>query len=143
LDEQEPFACRTGAIPLLFRTPPRFKFLEDQTMADLPTPPEHLSQSSREWWASVLRDYALEPHHLRLLQAAAESWDRFQQARETIARDGLTVPTADGGLKAHPCVAIERDSRLAFARLLRELDLDCGSPTDTTRPPALASNRRI
>lgn len=112
-------------------------------MADLPTPPEHLSQSSREWWASVLRDYSLEPHHLRLLQAAAESWDRFQQARETIARDGLTVPTADGGLKAHPCVAIERDSRLAFARLLRELDLDCGSPTDTTRPPALASNRRI
>ena len=58
-------------------------------------------------------------------------------------RDGLTVTTADGGMKAHPAVAIERDARLAFARLVRELDLDAGAPSGGSRPPALGSNRRI
>ena len=64
--------------------------------------------------------------------------------RELLARDGLTIPTGDGGLKAHPCVGIERDSRLAFARLLRELDLDVEPPSDPRpRPPGLRSNRRM
>jgi P27 family predicted phage terminase small subunit len=90
----------------------------------------------------VLADYDLEGHHLRLLQSAAETWDRLQQAREMIDRDGLTIQTGDGGLKAHPAVAIERDARLAFARLVRELDLDAGAPSGSPRPPALGSNRR-
>jgi len=73
---------------------------------------------------------------------AAESFDRCQQARELIDRDGLVVVTADGGLKQHPAVSIERDSRLAFARLLRELDLDATAPPERARPPGLHSNRR-
>lgn len=111
----------------------------------MPTPPEpppHLTPQTAEWWRTVLKDYELEGHHLRLLQSAAETWDRMQQAREMIDRDGLTVPTGDGGMKAHPCVAIERDTRLAFARLVRELDLDAGAPAERSRPPALGSNRR-
>jgi hypothetical protein len=91
----------------------------------------------------VLTEYALEEHHVRLLTLAGEAFDRAGQARELIARDGLVVPTgAEGGFKAHPAIAIERDSRLAFARLLRELDLDCDAPRDKPRPPSLLSNRR-
>lgn len=111
-----------------------------------PRAPAHLAPATRAWWSSVLTEYALEQHHIRLLTLAGEAFDRATQARERIALDGLVVPTADGGLKAHPCVAIERDSRLAFARLLRELDLDCDVPRETARlaprPPALISNRR-
>ena len=107
-----------------------------------PKAPAHLAPETRKWWLSVHNDYTLEPHHTRLLTLAGEAFDRSVQARELIAKDGLTVPTSDGGLKAHPAVGIERDARLAFARLVRELDLDAGAPADTPRPPSLQSNRR-
>ena len=111
-------------------------------MTNRPDPPAHLRPETADWWRSVLADYDLEEHHVRLLHLACEAWDRCQQAREQIDRDGLTVTTADGGMKAHPAVAIERDTRLAFARLIRELDLDAGAPAERSRPPALLSNRR-
>lgn len=106
-----------------------------------PKAPAHLRQPTCHWWSSVHVDYMLEPHHSRLLTLAAEAFDRCHEARELIARDGICVATADGGIKAHPAVAIERDSRLAFARLLRELDLDVDPPSGERRPPALQSNR--
>lgn len=105
-------------------------------------PPDHLAPETRKWFAQVVTDYVLEEHHIRLLTLAGESFDRCGQARDQIARDGLTIETGDGGLKAHPAVAIERDCRLAFARLLRELDLDVEPPSEGRRPPALQSNRR-
>jgi phage terminase small subunit len=107
-----------------------------------PRAPAHLAPATRTWFTSVCRDYVLEQHHLRLLQAAGECWDRLQEARQTLARDGLTIATGDGGLKAHPCVAIERDARIGFARLIRELDLDVEAPVSTrSGPPGLRSNK--
>ena len=105
--------------------------------------PAHLSDSTRDWWRSVVREYQLEPHHMRLLQAAAECWDRLQQARELLQRDGLVIEGREGGMRPHPAAAIERDSRIAFARLIRELDLDVEPPTgNRTSPAGLRSNRR-
>jgi P27 family predicted phage terminase small subunit len=110
-------------------------------MSRTPPAPAHLKECTRRWYRSVVRDYSLEPHHLKLLQAAAECWDRLCQAREQLAKDGLVVTGSEGSLKAHPCVAIERDTRLGFARLIRELDLDVDPPGGTrTAPPALRSN---
>ncbi|MGO8840920.1 MAG: P27 family phage terminase small subunit [Methyloceanibacter sp.] len=104
--------------------------------------PSHLQRATRAWFLTVLRDYQLEPHHIRLLTLAAEAWDRHEQARAEIERDGLTVPTANG-LKTHPAIAIERDARLAFARLVRELDLsEEAPPSQHASPPGLRSNRR-
>jgi phage terminase small subunit len=104
--------------------------------------PEHLRAQTREWFEFVLATYALEPHHFRLLQMAAESWDRGEQAREALAKSGLTYVDRHGVPHPMPEVAIERDSRLAFARLLRELDLDASAPAQTLRPPRLPSSRR-
>ena len=101
--------------------------------------PSHLAVETRKWFTEVVTTYHLEPHHIRLLQLAGEAWDRCQQARQAIDRDGLISLTTG---KAHPAVAIERDSRLAFARLIRELDLDAEPPAAWSRPPALHSNRR-
>ena len=105
-------------------------------------PPAHLSASAQQWWRTTVEMYVLQEHHLKLLQFAAEAWDRTQAARAQIDRDGLTVSTADGGIRAHPCIAIERDSRLGFARLVRELDLDTEPPvSERIGPPAIFSNR--
>lgn len=111
-------------------------------MNTAPRPPSHLSQSARKWWQTVVKTYALEAHHLKLLQLAAESWDRAQGARETIRLEGATFRDDRGNPRAHPAVAIERDARTGFARIVRELDLDCEAPSPERRPPALRSNRR-
>jgi P27 family predicted phage terminase small subunit len=108
-----------------------------------PQPPPHLSLSARQWWQTTVDRYRLEEHHLRLLQLACEAWDRAQAARERLEQEGLTVPGREGGLRPHPCIGIERDARLAVARLIRELDLDIEAPRpDWSGPPALRSNNR-
>ena len=112
-------------------------------MVSQPKPPPHLTDSTKAWWREVVRDYALEPHHLRLLQAACECWDRLGQARELLATAGLVVHGREGGVRPHPAVAIERDSRIGFARLIRELDLDVEPPSSLRSAPApLRSNKR-
>jgi P27 family predicted phage terminase small subunit len=113
------------------------------TIADqFPEPPAHLSPSARQWWQTAVEIYVFQEHHLRLLQLLCEAWDRAQSARAQLDAEGLMVPGREGGLRPHPCIAIERDSRLAVARLLRELDLDVEPPVgERIAPPALFSNR--
>jgi P27 family predicted phage terminase small subunit len=105
-------------------------------------PPGHLTDPTRAWWSSVVKDYELEPHHLRLLQHACEAWDMSQQAREMILRDGPVIEGREGGLRPHPAVAISRDSMTTFARLVRELDLDVEPPGGGHHPPLLRRYRR-
>lgn len=81
-----------------------------------------------------MAEYELEQHHERLLTAACGAWDRMTEAREAVAADGLTVEDRYGQLKPHPLLAVEKDSRIAFARLVREIDLD-GEPAPDPRPP--------
>jgi phage terminase small subunit len=92
----------------------------------------------------VVKTYSLEPHHLHLLALACRAWDRAEQARQALAEAGtLTFQDDRGMVRARPEVAIERDARTGFARLLRELDLDTEVPPSAGRPRALRSNRRI
>lgn len=104
-------------------------------------PPDHLTPEAKSWWRSVVSEYELADHHLKLLQAAAESWGRMQAARAILDEKGLTYDDRFGAPRARPEIGVERDSRIAFARLVRELDLDL-PPPEAPRPPALRSNRR-
>lgn len=101
--------------------------------------PNHLTAATAGWWESVTEEFELEAHHVRLLTLAAESWDRCQQAREAIAQHGMTYEDRFGQPRQRPEIAVERDCRIAFARLLRELDLDVAAPE--SRPPSLTSNK--
>lgn len=90
--------------------------------------PEHLAESTRAWWRGVVAEYELEASHERSLTLAGEALDRGEQARRALEQFGTTYVDRFGQPRARPEVAIERDSRLAYARLLSALALD-GSGT--------------
>jgi phage terminase small subunit len=99
-----------------------------------PCPPDHLGRSAG-FWAVTVAGFDLDPHQLELLRRACEASDRADEARETIDADGACYVDRWGQPKAHPMIAVERDSRLAFARLIRELKLDDDGPASESRPP--------
>ncbi len=99
--------------------------------------PKYLKKATKDWFNSVINDYELEPHHIRLLTLAAEAWDRCEDARKVIAKLGMTYQDRFGCPKPRPEVAIEAECRIAFARLVRELNLDIEAPKPPGRPPGL------
>ena len=98
--------------------------------------PKHLKPETQRWWVTVHQQYKLESHHTRLLTLAGEAWDRGQQARVVLAKKGLTYTDRFGQPTARPEVSVERDSRISFARLVRELALD-------QEPPGERLNREL
>jgi|SRR5690349_17978313 phage terminase small subunit len=102
------------------------------------TAPKHLRKPTKEFWLSVVRDFALEEHHIKLLTAACEAWDRAIQAREAVEAAGMFFTNRHHEIKPHPGLAVERDNRALFARLLRELNLDVETPAEEySRVPRL------
>lgn len=84
-------------------------------------------------WNAIVAEYGLEAHHRAILAAACEALDRMREAQAAIAASGAYVEGRFGP-KAHPAIAVERDSRAAMLRALRELGLDLEAPA-TSRPP--------
>lgn len=112
--------------------PERAPFLD----VDLnPEAPADLRPATRAWWAEVARTFVLEVHALASLTAAARLWDRAEAARELIASDGFVLKGRFGDGKPNPALKIERDSLLAFSRLLKTLGLDVEPPGPVGRPP--------
>jgi P27 family predicted phage terminase small subunit len=103
--------------------------------------PAHLRPDTRAWWQSVHQDYDLGEHHSRLLTMACEAWDRACQAREILAKDGIVIGGREAAARPHPAVAIERDARIAFARLVAQLNLDTEAPADPNMRAAQRSTR--
>ena len=102
--------------------------------------PKYLRPESAAFYNTVMTDYELDGHHVILLTKACESLDRIEEAREIIKKDGLTFKDRFGSPRANPAVAIERDNKIAVARLFRELGLDLAGDGKTA-PPALPANR--
>ncbi len=98
--------------------------------------PVGMKASGRRLWKGVLSDYDLAPAELEILRAACEASDRAADAGVLIEGEGMIVAGRFGS-RAHPAVAIERDSRLAMLRALRELGLDPEGAEKAGRPPLL------
>ncbi len=101
--------------------------------------PRHLSRPAKSWWRSVVTQYDCGPHELHLLTLAAEALDRCTAARHAIEAHGMTYQDPKRGPRMRPEVIIERDSRAAFARLIKQLDLD----EDVVPTPGVRSHRRL
>ncbi len=95
--------------------------------------PEYLRPETRDWYHAITRRYILKPQHLKLLLAGAENLDIITECREILAREGLTFLDRFQQPTARPEVAILRDSKRAFARLLGELNLP-GDPALPLKP---------
>jgi len=86
--------------------------------------PAHLSAEAKRLWASLQADFTLEDAAGRLLlQSALEAYDRLQEARRTLAKEGAIVRDRWGQPKPHPAVGVERDARTQMHGALRLLKL--------------------
>ena len=104
--------------------------------------PRHLRPATRRWFKSVADRFEMDEHNFRILQLAGESWDRASQAREALEENGLVYVDRYGGPKARPEIAIERDSQLRFARLLKELGIDSVEPPSSPAMAPVRANQR-
>jgi phage terminase small subunit len=87
-------------------------------MADKFPAPSHLSERSRTLWAELVPARAKSAGRLALLTAALEALDRADEAREAIAKAGLTTTTkTTGAVHLHPLLRVERESRQQFAKI--------------------------
>lgn len=106
------------------------------------TPPPHLQADTSSWFESVVEDYLLEDHHVRLLVACCEAWDRAETARRAVKREGMFYEDRFGQPKLHPGVGAERKARDQFRLLLRELGLDVAPPNES-KAPAPGANAHL
>lgn len=86
--------------------------------------PKHLSAESRRLWKELHEEFSLDPAARDILQVYLESRDRREQARQLLKLDGLIQVDRFGQRKAHPAVAIERDTSATMARTWRLLGFD-------------------
>lgn len=87
--------------------------------------PSTLSREARARWRQMRDDFGIvDSAGLLLLETAFEAFDRMRQAQKLVREQGATQVDAKGMLRAHPGVAMERDSRAAMLGALRALHLD-------------------
>jgi phage terminase small subunit len=91
--------------------------------AKIPDPPAHLSKKMKEFWRGVFELKNLQPFQTLILKEACEAFDRAEQSRRILKREGLTYEDRFKQPRSRPEVAIERDSKALFAKLLGQIHL--------------------
>jgi phage terminase small subunit len=66
----------------------------------------------------------------------------MHEAGGLVREHGLTYRDDKGIFHPNPAAVIERDSRLALVRCLRELNLDASAVESSARPPLIAGGNR-
>ena len=75
-------------------------------------------------WRQLHDDYVIaDAAGAALLRAACESFDRSQQARRRIDRDGAVQTDRFGQRKPHALLQVERDARAQMIAAIRALKL--------------------
>lgn len=107
-----------------------------QQRGEFPPAPWGLSNAMTSFWEEIMKAYELDPHHLRILQRACESWDVAETALKVVQEEGATFLDRFDQPKERPETAIWRASVTLFRQLLRELQLDALA-AESPRTPRL------
>ena len=95
-----------------------------------------LSKEAKKIQDAILKEYDINDEAgLAILKTGMESYDLMQKSQKIVERDGLTVAGDRGGIKAHPLLAVIRDSRGQFLMALKHLNLDLEPVKGIGRPP--------
>ena len=76
-----------------------------------------------------------ETHDFRRLDLACGCLDIIKECREKVETEGLFILDRFQVLKEHPAIKVEREQKIIFCRIIRELNLDL--PAEDSRPPKL------
>src|SRR4051794_40615194 len=102
-----------------------------------------LSPEAKKLKSKLLRDYSIEDEAgVVILEIAMEAFVRMRQAQKSVDDEGLTTSDRFGQVKAHPMLATERDSRIAFLNALARLRLDLEPVAEVGRPTGGGKPRR-
>jgi len=93
--------------------------------------PSHLGAEQRRMWLAYMEGWAIDHAGRQLLVLALEAHQRMRQAQRALKRAGLVVKG-----RLNPVVIVERDSRLAMLKALRQLGLDLEPLHDRSGRPA-------
>ena len=86
-------------------------------------PPPHLSKKMKDFWTGVFERKNLQPHQVLILIKACEAHDRAEQARRILKKEGLVYLDRFKQPRSRPEIAVERDSKALFAKLLSQVGL--------------------
>lgn len=97
--------------------------------------PKELSKNSKQFFNSILKEYELESHHIKILTEACHALDRLQEAQKQIKKHGSYYMDRFKKPKTSPFVEVEAKYMVIFKNLIRELGLDLEPPKEPGRPP--------
>ena len=96
-----------------------------------------LGTAGKQWKRKVLKEYVfIKTHDLTRLDMAAQIMDRLKICDAEIEEKGAFITTPTGHFKENPALKSERDLKIVFCRIIRELCLDDEEP-EGERPPRL------
>lgn len=100
-------------------------------------PPSHLKKQGKKFYRYAVKTFELEDHHIEQVIQAAQCLDRIAEAVAEIESQGSYFKDRFGQPKEHPAHKTERDNKILFNRILRELCLDIEPAGEPGRPPRL------
>ena len=123
------------------KNPPLTLVKPTPSKANGASPPSGLGKSGKMLWQSIQSEYKIDDAGGRaLLHQICISIDRADECAEAIDRDGPMIRTKNG-LRDHPLLKLELQSRAFIVRALHRLGLDIeppragpGRPSGTVNP---------
>lgn len=102
------------------------------------SPPAWMPELGRAEWFRVGRlltaSGILTDTDLTALAAYCDAYCRWLDAREALARDGLTTETASGNLKAHPATVVVHQAVTEMRQFMAEFGLTPAARARVTAP---------